>query len=272
LQELTVENRLLQAIVAENMKQKKSIPPKTDYSKIAKCYDKVRTEPGTLLSQIIKYGGINSNSKVLDVGCGTGRFLTDLSSLTKCSLLGLEPSPEMLRGAFLKDHSRGIAWIQGDGQRLPFSDEVFDCVYMTFVLHHIERKDLALQEIYRVLKKGGTCVIVTTSHSQIKRHVLNNFPGVTAIDLKRFPSVLSIKRSMIAISFRNVHSHAFQRPEMTPTSKYLERVRNKYVSTLTLFSDDEFQRRFKVFQQRVRKKYGTHFKRIARFIFVEARK
>ena len=253
-------------------KQKKSIVPKTDYSKIAKCYDRVRTEPGTLLSQIIKYGAINSNSKVLDVGCGTGRFLTSLSSITKCSLFGLEPSLEMLREAFLKDCSRRIVWIQGDGQRLPFSNEIFDCVYMTFVLHHIERKDLALQEIYRVLKKGGRCVIVTTSHSQIKRHVLDNFPGVTAIDLKRFPSVPCIKKSMSRVSFKSVHYHVFHRSESTPTHRYLERVRGKYASTLTLFNEEDFQRRFKVFQERVQRKYGNQIKRVSGFIFVEASK
>lgn len=253
-------------------KQKKSIVPKTDYSKIAKCYDRVRTEPGTLLSQIIKYGAINSNSKVLDVGCGTGRFLTSLSSITKCSLFGLEPSLEMLREAFLKDCSRRIVWIQGDGQRLPFSNEIFDCVYMTFVLHHIERKDLALQEIYRVLKKGGRCVMVTTSHSQIKRHVLDNFPGVTAIDLKRFPSVPCIKKSMSRVSFKSVHYHVFHRSESTPTHRYLERVRGKYASTLTLFNEEDFQRRFKVFQERVQRKYGNQIKRVSGFIFVEASK
>jgi ubiquinone/menaquinone biosynthesis C-methylase UbiE len=178
----------------------------------------------------------------------------------------------MLREALLKDSSKSIVWIRGGGQRLPFPNEIFDCVYMTFVLHHIERKDLALQEIYRVLKKGGRCVVMTTSHSQIKRHVLNDFPGVTAIDLKRIPSVPSIKKSMSSISFKNIHYHVFHRFESTPTHKYLERVRNKYASTLTLFSDEEFQRRFKVFQQRVQTKYGNQMKRVSGFIFVAARK
>jgi len=256
--------------------QKKSIVPKTDYSKIAECYDRVRSEPGTLLPHIIKYGDIKPNSKVLDIGCGTGRFLTYLSHMTKCLLFGLEPSHEMLaralREAFPKGSSRRIAWIRGDGQRLPFSNEVFDCVYMTSVLHHIERKELALQEIYRVLRKGGRCVILTHSHSQIKRNALNDFPGVVAIDLKRFPSVPSIKRSMAKASFKSVHYHVFHRSESTSTYRYLERVRSKYVSTLTLFNEEEFQRRFRVFQERVQRKYGNHLKRIIGFVFVEASK
>jgi ubiquinone/menaquinone biosynthesis C-methylase UbiE len=252
--------------------QKKSIVPKTEYSKIAECYDRVKSEPGTLLSCIIKYGDIKSNSKVLDIGCGTGSFLTNLSSMTKCSLFGLEPSQEMLSEAFQKGSSRDIAWIQGDGQRLPFSNEVFDCVYMTSVLHHIERKELALRETYRVLKRGGRCVILTHSHSQIKRNALKDFPGVIATDLKRFPSVPNIKKSMSKASFKSVHYHVFHRYEITSTYNYLERVRSKYVSTLTLFNEEEFQRRFRVFQERVQRKYGNQIKRIIGFVFVEASK
>jgi ubiquinone/menaquinone biosynthesis C-methylase UbiE len=246
--------------------------PGTDYSKIAKYYDRVRTEPGDLLSRIAEYGEIKPQSKVLDVGCGTGRFPINLSSMTGCSLHGLEPFVEMIKEAFAKDISRRIAWIRGDGQKLPFPNEIFDSVYMTFVLHHIEKKDLVLQEIHRVLKKAGRCVIMTTSHSQIKRHVLNDFPGVTAIDLKRFPSVPSIVNSMSSLCFKSIHYHVFHRFESTPTHKYLERVRNKYTSTLTLFGDREFQRGFEVFQERVQKKYGNQINRVSGFIFVAAQK
>jgi ubiquinone/menaquinone biosynthesis C-methylase UbiE len=253
-------------------KQNETKVPKTDYSKIARHYDKVRTKPGVLSSKIIKYGGIKPGNMVLDFGCGTGRFTNDLSALTECLLIGLEPSLEMLRKALLKDRSRSVAWTLGDGQQLPFANEIFDGVYMTFVLHHLERKELALQEIYRVLKKGGRCVIMTTSHSQIRRHVLNDFPGVTAIDLKRFPSVPSIKKSMTNMSFKNVHYHVFHRFESTPMHKYLERVKSKYASTLTLFNEKEFQRRFRVFKQKMQAKHGTHVKRISGFVFVVARK
>ena len=254
------------------MTKQKSMIPKTDYSSIAEHFDRVRTEPGSLIPLIVKYGKINSSSRVLDVGCGTGRFLTKLLSITNCSLFGVEPSLEMLREAVLKDPSQNITWIQGDGQDLPFSNEVFDCVYMTFVLHHIERKELALQEIYRVLKKSGKCVILTTSHAQIKRHVLNDFPGVTTIDLKRLPSIPCVRKNLIKTSFKAIHYHIFYRQENTSTERYLERVKNKYISTLTLFNEEEFQKRFKVFRERVHRKYGDKIERISGFVFIEARK
>lgn len=246
---------------------------KTDYSKIAEYYDKVRPMPvKTLLSKIIKYGKIDSNCTVLDVGCGTGRFPLGISTMKNPIVCGLEPSIEMLKQAIVKGKSGNVLWIRGDGQKLPFQDDCFNCIYMTLVIHHIENKEMALQEIHRVLKKGGNCVIMTTSHSRIKKHILHDFPGITAIDLKRFPSVQSLKKAMTKIGFNNIQYHVVQYVEEVSTKEYLERVRNKYISTLTLLSEEAFQRGFRIFQQKARKKHGTRIKRIIGFVFLVAQK
>lgn len=220
----------------------KSTIPKTDYSKIAKYYDKVRLVPTeVLLSRIIEYGGIDTNSAVLDVGCGTGRFTLNMLTAKSFTLFALEPSTEMLKQAVLKDESKRIWWVRGDGQRLPFPDRFFDCVYMTSVIHHIENKEMALQEIYRVLKEGGNCVIMTYSHSGIRKQVINDFPGVTAIDSKRLPSIPCLRNMMRTVGFKDVSYHAVKHDEgYTSTDEYLERVRRKYLSTLTLLDENAF--------------------------------
>ena len=246
---------------------------KTDYSQIAEYYDRVRAAPSNILSsKIIEYGGISANCNVLDVGCGTGRFTLQLSTIKRALFCGLEPSTEMLRQAVAKDKSRTILWIRGDGQQPPFRDSVFDCVYMTMVLHHIDNKEKALGEIYRIVKKGGNCVVMTTSHSRIRKHVLNDFPGVTAIDLKRIPPVPFVKKVMREIGFRNVHYHPVCVEEEIPLDEYLERVRRKYISTLTLLSPEAFRRGFDIFQQKARKKYGAHIRRVSGFVFIVGQK
>jgi SAM-dependent methyltransferase len=250
-----------------------SIAPRTDYSRIAKYYDKVRQEPARIwLSKIVEYGEIDASCNVLDFGCGTGRFVHPLSSAREAAFCALELSREMLKQAVAKDRTKHILWVLGDGQWLPFQEDIFDCVYMTMVLHHIENKRRALQEIYAALKKSGRCVIMTTSHSRIRKHVLNDFPGVTSIDLKRFLSVPSLKKTMRAIGFRDVHYHVLQHYEDVVTDEYLERVRNKYISTLTLLNEDAFQKGFRIFEQRLRLKHGDRFRRIFGFVFVVGRK
>jgi len=247
---------------------------KTDYSKIAEYYDKVRPMPADIwLSKIIEHGKIDADCAVLDVGCGTGRFPIGVSTVKKPVICALEPSIEMLKQAVTKDKSRNILWVRGDGQNLPFRDDFFSCIYMTMVIHHTENKEMALREIYHALKKGGNCVILPTSHSRIKKHVLRDFPGVVAIDLKRFPSVPSVKKTMIKIGFRDVHYHIVQQDEeCMSTNEYLEKVKNKYISTLTLLSEEAFQRGFKIFQRRVRRKYGAQIRRASGFDFIVGQK
>jgi len=247
---------------------------KTDYSSIAEYYDKVRPALADFwLSKIIEHGKIDANCVVLDIGCGTGRFPLGIFATKNSIVCALEPSIEMLKHAVAKDKSRDILWVRGDGQKLPFREKFFNCVYMTLVIHHIENREMALQEICRVLKKGGNCVIMTVSHHRIKEYPLGAFPGVTAIDLKRFPSVPSLKKTMSKIGFRDVHYHVVKHDEgCMPTKEYLEMVRNKYISTLTLLSEEAFQRGLKIFQNRVRKKYGSKIRRIRRFDFVVGQK
>jgi len=248
--------------------------PKTNYSQIAKHYDQLRPAPQDLwVSKIIQYGAINWNSTVLDVGCGTGRFPLRILALKQPSICGLEPSNEMLKNAVVKDEAKKILWIRGDAHRLPFDDSCFDCVYMTLVIHHLGNKELALREIYRTLKDKGTCVIMTNSHYRMKRHILRDFPRLMAIDLKRFPPVPHIKKMMIEVGFKNVHYHVVKHDEgYTSTEEYLERVKNRYISTLTLLSEEQFQKGFKVFTERVKRKHGERLRRITGFDFVVGRK
>jgi len=247
---------------------------KTDYSKIADHYDKLRPPPADVwTSKIIEYGEINELSSVLDVGCGTGRFPLNISSLKKPLICSLESSIHMLKKALEKDMTKEILWVLGDGQKLPFKSDFFDCIYMTLVIHHIEDKESALREIYRTLKKGGNCVIMTNSHYRMKRGLMRHFPGVVAIDLRRFPTIPRLKGLMAKIGFRNVHHHVVKHDEgFLPTNEYFERVRNKHISTLTLLSEKQFQRGIKVFEKKVKQRYGEQISRIMGFDFIIGKK
>lgn len=244
--------------------------PKTDYSKIADHYDNLRPPPADVWnSKIIEYGEINEKSRVLDVGCGTGRFPLAISAQTRAKIYSLEPSIHMLRKAVEKDKSKKILWVQGDGQRLPFKDNYFNCVYMTLVIHHIPNKEQALREIHRTLKKDGKCVIMTNSHSRMKKQILHYFPKLIAIDLKRFPTIPQLKNVMTKAGFRNVHYRIVKHNEgYLPTNEYLDRVRKKHISTLTLLSEEKFNKGIKTFEKKVREEYGDRIKRIMAFDFV----
>jgi ubiquinone/menaquinone biosynthesis C-methylase UbiE len=247
--------------------------PKANYSCIAEYYDKVRPPPADVwISKTIEYGKIKDSSQVLDIGCGTGRYPLSILTFKSAQICGLDVSTNMLRTALAKDTRKRVFWVLGDAGRLPFQDNLFDCVYMTLVLHHIENRAVMFQRVYRVLRTGGSYVIMTPSHSQIKRHVLRHFPKVTAIDLRRFPTIPSIKKLMKKTGFRNVQSHIVRQDEgCISTADLLEKVRNKYISTLTLLSEEQFRKGFKIFQERLRR-YGDRIRRISEFNFVVGQK
>lgn len=105
--------------------------------------------------------------KVLDVGCGTGRTISDLKK-AGANVVGVDPSEEMLKIAKKKFSS--VEMFAGEIENLPFEDESFDVVVTLFVIAHLKTLDKAFQEIYRVLKPGG--VFIVSNINQKKAPVL----------------------------------------------------------------------------------------------------
>lgn len=231
-----------------------------NYSELAKSYDKLRiTSPDYLefwSSRIAHYGSINRDSKVLDIGCGTGRFTLMLSKITDAEIQAIEPSQEMLKEAKKKDQMKRIIWRKGTAEKLKFPNEFFDCVFMTFVFHQIKDRKKAVAEMHRILKPKGKCVILTTSSIHIRSSPLYLFPGLRELDLLRFPSLPELKDMLRRGRFKEVHYH-LDKYETTrkPIEEYLKLIKGKHVSTLTLLEEEDFQNGYIIFEKRLRKRY-----------------
>ncbi|MBU8538290.1 ArsR/SmtB family transcription factor [Falsiroseomonas tokyonensis] len=100
--------------------------------------------------------------RLLDIGSGTGRLLEVLAA--RCgSALGVDASREMLALARARLSERGLnhcAVRQADMYRLPLPDAGFDAVTLQMVLHYAEDPAAALAEAARVLKPGGSLLVV----------------------------------------------------------------------------------------------------------------
>ena len=96
---------------------------------------------------------------IIDLGSGyNGYFLSNI--------IDRFPDLEKAIGVDLSVNSkldiRKITLISGNlNEKLPFADKTFDIVFSTAVLEHLENYDLALKEMYRILKTGGkACTII----------------------------------------------------------------------------------------------------------------
>ncbi|MCC6544903.1 MAG: class I SAM-dependent methyltransferase [Nitrospirae bacterium] len=105
---------------------------------------------------------MQEGNSVLDAGCGSGSLLKKLSGYG-CHVYGIEHSKEyvdFLNGRSGRPHLLNVKQIKyGSVTSIPFPDEMFDLVVSGDVLEHVTDDDKAVQEFYRVLKKGGVCAV-----------------------------------------------------------------------------------------------------------------
>ena len=108
------------------------------------------------VSVLIKYFGDLADKRVLDVGCGKGRFARVLREKNpQAPICGLDISEAMLACV-----PAGIEVVSGSMTELPFAGSAFDCVYATESLEHAVEIDRAVGEMCRVFKPGGRLVII----------------------------------------------------------------------------------------------------------------
>ncbi len=101
--------------------------------------------------------------RILDVGCGTGRFAVEvLQRFPRTQVWGLDLSTRMLNQGI----SRCLPWtdrihlVRGDSERLPFADDLFDLVTCSHSFHHYPNQGWVVAEMHRVLRPAGRLMII----------------------------------------------------------------------------------------------------------------
>ena len=106
----------------------------------------------------LRRAGIGRGSAVLDVGCGTGLLGREALRLIGPTgqLVGVDPSPGMMAQANLAEGRL----VEGIAESLPVEDASFDFVTMGYALRHIGDLQQAFREFHRVLRPGGTVLVL----------------------------------------------------------------------------------------------------------------
>ncbi len=104
---------------------------------------------------------------ILDIATGTGDLAINLVETGATKIVGLDISKGMLavgkKKVIQKELEAIVEMVVGDSENLQYESNSFDAVTVAFGVRNFEHLDKGLEEIYRVLKPGGTLVILETS-------------------------------------------------------------------------------------------------------------
>jgi SAM-dependent methyltransferase len=118
---------------------------------------------------LVRFARVNGDHAVLDVGTGTGVVAITARNIG-AKVTGLDLTPALLaqarESAAVAGHD-DIAWHEGDAEALPFPDASFDVVLSQFGHMFAPRPEVAVGEMLRVLKPGGTIAFATWPGEQL---------------------------------------------------------------------------------------------------------
>jgi ubiquinone/menaquinone biosynthesis C-methylase UbiE len=99
---------------------------------------------------------------ILDIGCGPGTHTTALATrFPEASVIAVDQSPQMIAAAQKRVAGHeNVEFLQGELESLPIKSASVDAAVCVLVLHHVPDPAAAVRELARILRPGGTALIV----------------------------------------------------------------------------------------------------------------
>jgi ubiquinone/menaquinone biosynthesis C-methylase UbiE len=180
------------------------------YDEIGKTYNQTRTADERITNKIITYLNLPKDSKVLDVGAGTGNYSYELAN-AGFKVTAVEPSDIMRNQA--KQH-QNLVWLSGVAEQLPFENNEFDGLICTLATHHFSDLELSFREMNRVVRDEGRIVIFSAD----PRICLNTcwiskyFRDIVNDSCKTLPEIDEFKRLFELNTSRKAELYPFLLP------------------------------------------------------------
>ncbi len=251
---MTMRNAYSEVVVANRYDSARNLPPETMSLWME------------TLTAAIPAEAIN---KVLDLGCGTGRFTAALAEAFKCAAVGIEPSAAMLEVASSRADA-GVEWKEGTSDNIPLEDQSVDLVFMSQVFHHLLNPQQALKEISRVLTAEGYLVLRngTREHNH-ELEWLRFFPAAYQMEEQRTPDSSEVVSTITDENFVAVSHETVRQLIASSYADYFNKISQRGLSSLVSISDEEFREGVEKFKSWIDRESSTSavFEPVDLFIF-----
>ncbi len=176
----------------------------TDYNRVSKIYDIRYKEGSKLLGVLEKLLSVTDKElpqKIIEIGCGTGYWLSLISKINK--IYGLDLSLGMLNKAKLNGNNKLIC---ANANKLPLKKERFDVIFIINALHHFNNPKEFILNSFNLLATGGKFLIfaTTTPNDGKNWYIYKYFNGVLEKDNKRFLEIDKLKDYLTLAGYKNV--------------------------------------------------------------------
>lgn len=167
---------------------------KVDYEKVANLYAQFRRVHPAVPENLL--GDLKTSSRVLEVGCGSGNYISAISEVIGCECHGMEPSEAMLAEARKRDTA--VLLKEGSAESLSYPPDTFTFIFCVDVIHHVSNLPLFVSEMFRTMSPRGRACVVTDSESDIReRKPLSlYFPDTVELELARYPRIEYLEELM----------------------------------------------------------------------------
>jgi ubiquinone/menaquinone biosynthesis C-methylase UbiE len=196
-----------------------------------------------LMDKLLTYSD-EATGKILDIGCGTGRFTIPFARRFKnFTVVGADKSSNMLEQAKQKGGAERVEWTEQDICDQGFESASFDLVFVSDLLHHIANPLDAIRECKRVLRPGGWLLCKYGAMENIANdpeHVF--FPQTIVVDAKRTPTQEQVVDWLRTENFRGVNSQTWKEKTRVSGADRLAAARAKSISVLHMIEQDHFDK------------------------------
>jgi SAM-dependent methyltransferase len=187
--------------------------------------------------------------RIVDAGCGTGRFIRLLAGLYPgARIVGLDPSRKMLAQAIEHANDR-ISVAAARAEAIPIVSRSADLILLSMVYHHLDNPFRCAAEFARLLTHAGVALIRTaTRETNAQIDMFDLFPESRVIEDRRIPRRADIMDTFAAAGFRSAKLDTIEQLFAGTPAEYYNKISLRGLSSLQALPDDVFANRLADFK------------------------
>jgi len=182
-----------------------------------------------------------ANTRILDLGAGTGRFSALFAQKFEAHVVGIEPSKGMREVARAGARLKNLVYVAGSAEAIPLRSQCCDLAWLSHVWHHIRDHHACARELRRVVTRGGHVLARGTFGDQLDGFpTLFRFWPATRNICEQLPTIQQTVRVFEANGFVLTEHRRVPQTTCASLDEFARRTRARADTALALISDAEF--------------------------------